>query len=472
MGKADKKICREEAGTGNIVGIDKRIPFGEKFSLASLTGVTTFYITMIGTWLLFYYTDIMKINAAYVGGMFVVIRILDAVVTPVFGIYLDRQNTRWGKYKPWVILILMGLAFFGFFTFIPVNFGEVGNIIYVTVTYSIFSLFMSLNQGPGLGLTTATTKVQEDRMNISIWSFAILLIASITVNVGTLPIINALGSGNQAVGFRTFMMIAMIITIIYTLVVMRVSKERFVVTKENTGKMDIKTSLGLFLKNKYAVIAVVYSFTINLSSAIRSGVGIYYYKYYFNDENMMITMGLIQLLPLIIGVALSSIMTKKLGLKKIMLVSVIFSMVTGTLMFFVPPTATGKIMFYILNVIGGTVTGIASPVQGTMTPLAADYGEYKFNMSSGGFIGSLSGFAQTLSTAVAGGFTAITLSAVHYVPNVPQTATALWGIKVLMSIIPAVITLLGLILIKWDMTDDKHKAIINEINQRRSEKSA
>lgn len=451
-----------------VVGIDKKIPFIEKLIFPMTSGLGTFYITMISTWLLFFYTDIMKINIGYVGALFVVVRVLDAVITPAFGAYIDRQNTRWGKYKPWVLIIWVGMAVGGFLVFLPVNFGLLGNTIYATITYTFFSLFLSMNQAPLTAMTAAMSKRQDDRMTMSLISYIWIMFFAIVVTIGSLPLVNILGHGNQGMGFKNFMLIFMILGILLALLIVKTVKERFVISSENKEKLSVKLIVETLVKNKYAVISITYIFGLNLFNYVRQGIGIYYYKYYFNDANMLVVMGAVSMLPTMVGAFLSSPITKKIGLKNNILMMVIITMVTSVLMFFVPATSTGKIAFLVLSVIGAFFMGIAQPAQGVMTPVSIDYGEWKFNTNSGGFFGAISGFTQTLSTAISGGITALILMLIKYVPDAQQTTTSLNGIKFMMSILPAIVFLFGLVIVKWDMTDEKHKEILNELSIRRN----
>ncbi|MDV7715446.1 hypothetical protein GA838_06770 [Oenococcus oeni] len=295
-----------------IVGIDKKIPFKEKLLFSLTPGLGTFYLAMISTWLLFYYTDILKINDAFVGVMFVVVRVADAIITPIFGVYLDRQNTRWGKYKPWMLIIWAGMAVGGFLTFCPVNFGQLGNTIYATVTYIIYSIFISMNQAPTMGMTASMTKRQDDRMTISTQNFIWTVVFTLLVSAASLPLINLLGNGNQGDGFRNFMSIFMIIGIFLILVIVKVIKERFVFSSNENQKLNVKAIWDSLIKNKYAMIAVLINFSINIFNGVRSAIGIYYYKYFFNDTNMMVIVGTLSLVPMLIGVFFSSVITKKL----------------------------------------------------------------------------------------------------------------------------------------------------------------
>lgn len=212
--------------------------------------------------------------------MFVAVRILDACITPVFGVFLDRQNTRWGRYKPWFFIIWLGMAVGGFLAFFPTDFGHLGNMIFATVTYIVFSIFMSVATAPAVGLTSTMTKRQDDRMTISIASYIWIMVFAIVVQIGSLPLIQLLGNGNQADGFRSFMLIAMIFNIIFTMIIFSKVKERFTLKVESEVKFNFKLVVETLVKNKYAVISLVFVLALNLFNAIRSAVGIYYYKYF------------------------------------------------------------------------------------------------------------------------------------------------------------------------------------------------
>lgn len=92
-------LSTEKVTNVNAVGgdLDRKLKFGEKFSATVLDGTATFHLQVVQLFLLFFYTDIMKISPAYVAGMFLGTRILDAVLTPVFGIFIDKVTTPWGS---------------------------------------------------------------------------------------------------------------------------------------------------------------------------------------------------------------------------------------------------------------------------------------------------------------------------------------------------------------------------------------
>ena len=451
-----------------IIGIDKKIPLTEKLVFSVTPGITAFYMLMVSVWLLFFYTDILKISAAYVGAMFFTVSILTISLSPLFGVYLDRQKTRWGKYKPWILIVFIGLAIGGFLMFLSVNLGPVGNTIYATITYAGFYIFMSISAAPAMGMMASITKRQDDRMTIAVGNSVSGILFAVLASAATLPLINLLGNGNQSAGFSRYMLIAMVIIIIMAISIVKTSKERFVLD-ENRNQLSIKTVFITVLKNKYALISIIYLFAIQVSSATKQAISIYYYKYYFNDANMIVLVGALMILPIIIGVLISRVITQRLGLRKTILSMLVISSVFSILLYFIPPTESGKILFIVLSMTGSLSAGIALPAQGTMFPCAVDFGEWKFKANTGGFLGSISGVLQAASAAIAGGIVALILNFVNYVPEVKQTAVSLIGMKFAVSVLPAALLLfLGLVIIGWDMNEKKHMGIIHEVRMRKS----
>jgi Na+/melibiose symporter and related transporters len=290
-------------------------------------------------------------------------------------------------------------------------------------------------------------------MSIAFWGFIWTLIFSVVAQIGSQPIVNALGNGNKSIGFRNFMFAAMILFGLIYMIIIKVSKERFTLQVEKQESLNIKTIFSSIMGSKYILIELAYLFAINLTISVRASIGIYYYKYYFNDENMLVAIGAIALVPTLIGSIICPVIAKKFGLRSNVVTAIIVNVVASVAMFFVPATASGKSIFIVLNVIAALFIGMAQPAQGTMIPTAIDFGEWKYNTNNGAFYGSVGGFLQTLPTAISGGIVAFVLAASHYVPDVEQSASALNGIKIAMSILPALFFLIGLVMLKWDLTE-------------------
>lgn len=230
---------------------DKKLKFSEKLAatLNSTTGV--FHSQVIQVFLLFYYTDIMKISAAYVAGLFLVARIVDAFLAPIFGIFIDKVTTPWGKYKPWYILTGALIGIFGWLTFTNFNLGPTGNVVYATITYFIYSALKSMEQAPANALVPAITKSINERMSINQISYFFMMIAILTAQMGIQPLYKRVGGGDPALGFSIIMGAVAVIGILIAVFQQYTVKERYiaqVITDEN--KPSLKEMFVTVITNK------------------------------------------------------------------------------------------------------------------------------------------------------------------------------------------------------------------------------
>lgn len=446
---------------------DRRLNVLEKLALSTGGMFGTFYYMMVQMFLLFFYTDILKVDPMYIAGLFLVARIIDAFITPAFGIFVDKVTTPWGKYKPWIFITSTITAVFGFLTFTDFNLGATEKTVFVTITYFIFSIGASIAAAPTAAIGPVMTKRIDDRISIGVYGYVLVMIGAMTVSVGGLPIVNILGGGNQAKGFSLFMGIAGLIFMLVTIFQMFLLKERYLNTNENKTKTSFKTLANSVIKNKTAVVFLIYVFGVNVSGGLRAAITIHYFKYYFHNEGLMVTLGIVGLVPTFIGAMLSPVFTKKLGIKNNLLINGFISIITLALTIFIPANESGVTAFIVLSVVGSLFSGLSQPAQGTMMPAAIDYAEWKMGINANGFMGSLQGFVQTFATALSGALAAAALSFIGYVPGVEQSDGTIFGLKVLMSIVPAIVTILTLVVWKFDLTEEKQKVIAHDLAERR-----
>ena len=451
----------------DAVGIDRPIPFTEKLMFSSTNGIGTFYLLMSSMFLMFFYTDVMKLSVAYVSTLFVVVRVLDALAAPLFGAYIDRSHsTRWGRYKPWFILTILATILLGLLTFSPVGTGSSIGIFYATCTYVAFSLCLSLGGGPGMGLAAAISKRQDDRMQIAMMGFVWVMVFSSLVAIAGWPLINLLGRGDQGQGFMRYALACTCINLLLIGLIAGIVKERFLLSEQQSVR-SWREMIPFVVGNKYALITLIYILVINLTSGIKTAVTIYYLRYYFKDTAMLSMINALSLLATLIGVLLSSWLTRRIGLRHNLLLMLVINFMTSVLTFFLPATRYGLVGLIFLSLVANIFLGLAQPAQGIMMPMAIDYGEWRFKANTGALLGAAASFTQTLATALSGGIVGGTLMLSGYIPDVPQTSTALLGIKALMSVIPAAVLILGVTMLWWDLTDDRHQQLVQEMRSRR-----
>ncbi|RRJ64603.1 H+-glucitol symporter [Paenibacillus oralis] len=448
---------------------DRKLKFSEKLAVVINGCFGTFHLQVVQLFILFFYTDIMKINSAYVAGLFLITRIVDAFLTPAFGILIDRTTTPWGKYKPWLIAGGLLTGIFGWFTYTNFNLGPTGNLIYATVTYFLYSLVFNLGSAPNTAMIPAVTKRIDDRASIGQIAFFLSIIGALAAQIGVQPLYKVLGQGNDAAGFSWIMGMIAVISLVIAFYQQRTIKERYIVQAPAKGKGPaLKEMLVAVFTNKTAVIVYLYVFAMHLANGIRSGASIYYFKYYFHNDNLLTITGLVAILPTMLGVGLSTVVSKKLKIKKLLIISSIVNIVSMFMVMFIPSSATGVNLYIVFLVLLSFFTGLATPAQGTMLPAAMDYTEWKTKMNINAFMGSLQGFLTTFATALSGSITAGVLAVVGYVGGAAeQSSTSLFGLKLLVGVVPAVIFLLTLGVAFFDLTEEKQKQITKELAERR-----
>lgn len=454
---------------------DRKLKFSEKVATVINGTMGTFHSQVIQMFLLFFYTDIMKISAAFVAPLFLIARVTDAFLAPAFGMFIDKRTTRFGKYKPWAIGIGALTGVFGWLTFTAVNLSTTGKLVYVTITYFLYSTLKTIEIAPQAALVPAVVKKVEDRISMNQIGYFLMMIAVTFAQIGVQPLYKKLGGDNAAKGFSVLMGIVAVIGVLVAVFQWFTLKERYIVKqdKQNKNELTVKEMLITVFTNKTAVITYIYIFAINLSNGIKSSTTIYYFKYYFHNEGLMVISGIIGMFPILFGVALSKVVTKRIGVKMNLVIGSIASVISLAAVIFVPSNKIGVIVFMTISAIASFISGISTPASGTLLPAAMDYTEWKSGKNINAFMGSFQGFLQTFATAVSGALVAGALSVFGYVGGAAQQSSlAVFGFKMLMSILPAIVMALTLAVVKLDLTEENLAKINKELAERRKKIAA
>lgn len=443
-----------------------KIKFREKLSYGMGALGKDFYSGLFGTYLMIYLTDVFGIGAAAVGTLMLVARMWDAINDPIMGMLVDRTNTRWGKFRPYLFIIplIMGCAMIGLFT-VP-NLGYTGKIIWAYFFYILAGMCFTAYDVPIMSMAPAISNVPHERTSLLTFSRFFTYIGAMTVAIITIPAVTSLGGGNQAKGYQFYIIILVVIAIISSWITFFNTKERNVIQGKKNSFKDYK---NLLKGNKPMLIIIIAVILSAVASNINGNVSLYFFTYVLGRPDLVpLFMGLAGLV--IFALPFVPTITKKFGKLKITKAVIIYQIFLGVISLFVYLTIGPKIG-YILFVSITTTICSALPLVTTISMLAdtIDYGEYKTGIRSEGLIFSMNSFALKIGMAVATGFVGYTLAIVKYVPNVEQSQLALTGIICLMTIVPAVFnTIFYLVLRKYNLTEEKINQISKELEERRA----
>ena len=240
---------------------DQKLSIKEKVGYGLGDTASNIYFQMFVNFLLFFYTDVFGIPAAAAGTMLMVSRITDAFTDPTMGIIADRTNTKWGKYRPYLIWISVPLAILGVLTFITPDMSVSGKIIYAYFTYILIMVAYTAINIPYSALMGVISPSTEERTSVSTFRFVLAFAGAFIVQGLTLPLVEFFGGGNQAVGFPFAMGLFGVLATIMFYITFITTKERVAVPAHQ--KTNLKDDLKDLLKNRpWMILLIMGVFTL------------------------------------------------------------------------------------------------------------------------------------------------------------------------------------------------------------------
>lgn len=426
---------------------------------------------LVGTYLMMYLTDYRSVDPAFVGILFMIARIWDAFNDPFMGMIVDNTRTRFGKFRPW---ILAGTVLNAAVLVLLFSGNEIGGTSYLvrcSVLYILWGMTYTVMDIPYWSMVPALTDDENERNQISAIPRIFASLAWLIINSAGLYLVTVLGRGNDLRGFSRLAIITAAVFIVSSAVTCAFCRERiFSVKKEKTGFRSIGTVL---FKNDQVKMILGIALFFNIAYQLSNGFALYYFKYIAERTYAAEGNGL--LYPVYAGVAgfaqmgamaAFPITAKKLGRK-----------FTVTLASFLP--VFGFALLWLFGHIAPTsvyAVGIASAVincgVGLMLVLitvilsdTVDYGEYRLGTRNESVIFSMQTFVVKFAGAFSGFVSGIGLSLIGFVPNVRQSAATETGMRIIMFLIPAVLSALCFVIYKKANTltpqfmDEIHRTI-------------
>lgn len=329
----------------------------------------------VSAFLLFYFTDVVGIGAAIAGTLLLVGRLLDGTLDLIVGTLIDRTNTRWGKARPWVLFAtpVLVVSFIMLFN-VPEGLSQTGKEIYAFVFYflclGIGFVCSNLAYHTLLSVITSSSKM---RVSLTVLRTFFAIFTTLVVNVATIPIITSLGGGQSA--WSSLTLTYGIIAAVTFIVMFLGTKERVKSTlpPEESSNLPLRIKVGHLVRNPYFFLAFGFFLLTYLLSGTQ-GVGVYFAKDVLGDPNLYSLLGLVGILPILIGIWFMAPIIGRVGKRRAMLVGIVISIVGICISLIDPSNIT-------LYLVGALLRGIGTiPSSAAMFALVADvvdYGEWK-----------------------------------------------------------------------------------------------
>lgn len=474
--------------------ISEKLSITEKigYSLGDLAANLVFQ-TLI-TYLAYFYTDIYGLEASDATAVMWFVGLIAAFgFNPIVGAIADRTNSRWGKFRPWILWTAVPLGIISVLAFSTPDFRYQGKVIYAVVTYTLLLLLYASSNLPYSALSGVITGNMKERNSISSYRFVAVMFAQFFVQVFMLPIIIYAGEGDKAVGIEIVMTWLAIIGTVMLLITFITTRERVVPTEEQ--KSTVVEDLKDLIYNRPWVIMLFLTTLTFVSLALKGGSYVYYFENYidsnrltdfispilnslsdvginfFGNDPVSAGFGLFNaggIIFMIIGIGLSKPLADKYGKRNIFGVFLLISTVFIILFNFFKTTDIELI--FMSQILHGFFYGITIPLLWAMIADVADYSEWKNNRRATAIIFSAMMVGLKLGLTIGSSLITIILDFYGYLANseMGQTLEAINGIKLLVSIYPAIPFLIGAgLLFFYEINKEMETQIELELMQRR-----
>ena len=443
----------------------QKLPIKEKIGYAVGDTASCLYFQTFSMFLMFFYTDTFGISAAAVGTMLLVTRIWDTFNDPLMGMIADRTNTRFGKFRPWILWMIMPYAITGILTFVTPDLSLAGKLIYAYITYTLVTMAYTAINIPYGALLGVMTSNSDERTKLSSFRFFGAFTGNLIVQGTLILLVEKLGRGNDQLGYPLAIGVFAIVASGLWFFTFSSTKERIQVPKDQ--KTSIKQDLHDLIRNRPWLILGLMGILTLIWVSIRNAAMMYYFTYYVGDKLKAAPFMVIGTLMTLAGVAATPYISKFFKGKKKTYIILSIANAVATGLFFLAGPKDFSIM-YASHIIGSFIGGPLMPLTWSMYADTADYAEWKFGRRATGLIFSAATFSQKMGWTVGGGVAGWVLAGFHYMANVEQTAFSLLGIKLMMSILPAVVSLLVCVAAAFYNLNEKHMETIEaELEQRR-----
>jgi Na+/melibiose symporter-like transporter len=481
----------------------QKLSVGEKIGYGMGDGAANLIFQVMMILQMNFYTDSFGITAKAAGWLLLVARVWDGIFDPVMGLIADRTNTKYGKFRPWILWTAVPFGILAFLCFYTPELTGNGKLLYAYVTYIAFMTIYSMNNLPYSALSGVATADMGERTALSSYRQTCAMLAGVVVQGLALPLVAFFGKTpegtvNSALGYKWTIGIFSVVGIFLFLITFFSTKER--IKPDPKQKTSVKQDFADLVKNGpwWALFALTLLIFITL--AMRGGDIVYLFKYYFDTKAQFAVvkssglMAVLQsigvlsaepteaevyswafsifsvsgLIATILGIWVSKWFAVRMGKRNAFILGLATITILWVPFYFLPPPAVWAAI--IIQLFAQFGYGITAPLLWAMMGDVADYSEWKTGRRATAIVFAAVVFGLKAGIGVGGAIGGLILDHYNYVPNVAQSEQSLQGIRLLASIYPAIPFAIGVILLLFYKINKKVEyQMQNELIERRKQ---
>lgn len=427
------------------------------------------------SYILYYYQDILGVNAIAMGIILMAARVFDAFNDPIMGVIVAKTRTRFGKFRPWLMIGTLTNAVILYLMFAaPPALDGAGLVAYAAVTYVLWGVTYTMMDIPFWSMIPAFTQGGKEREGLSTLARSCAGVGSAIVTIITVKCVVWLGQGNELLGFKWFALTIAVLFVVFITITCVSIKEKSTV---NVDSPSVGQMFKALIQNDQAMTVVITIVLINCSLYITSNLLIYFFKYDFGGEKWYDSYtlfntfgGAIQILSMMVFFPL---MRKMMSALKVFYVSFVMAIVGYGALFVL--TLTNMSNIYLLFIPGFfifTAFGMLTVLTTVFLANTVDYGELKNHRRDESVIFSMQTFVVKLASGVAALAASICLTVCNLSNDTSNTAAAvqaadssLLGLRMTMAGIPIIGLLIAVCIFrrKFILTEEKVQEITEQI---------
>jgi len=468
----------------------EKLRLREKISYGFGDFASCLYWKAISDYLSIFYTDIFGLTALAASAMLGVSRTFDALFDVVIGMIADRTNSRWGKFRPYILYTCVPMAVIGVLTFTVPDFTARGKLIWAYATFNALMLIYTTINIPYTAMLGVITPNPAERPALSSIKFVGAFAGGMLVSATLLPMTKVggwLGATTPQQGWRVAFIIIGVAAVISFLIVFFNTKER--VQPPPAQKTSVGRDLGDLMTNGPWWVLLATTITFIFFCSLRGNAEVYYFKYYVGPQ----TLSLPSFLPAkiagtqtwsweslvaifktsnqalsLVGAMLVPFIVRRMGSKPTFVLLFVVAIASTAAFFVLKPDQVGLIL--AINALGSISGGPLSALVAAMYADTADYAEWKTGRRATGLIFSASIFAQKFGWGWGGSLFLFMMSLVGFVANQAQTPESINGLLKLMSIYPAICGVLAILIlvVLYPLNEAKMSQIAADLKSRRA----
>lgn len=426
---------------------------------------------LVSGFILYYYNDILGISGTFTGVMMMAARVFDAFNDPLMGVVVEKTNTPFGKFRPWIVTgtLTNALILYGMFA-MPASVTGTAMLVYASVAYVLWGVTYTLMDIPFWSMIPAITSSGKERENLSVIGRTCAAVGYAVPTVLTMLLVVRLGSGERE-GFAIFAAAVAVVFVVAELVCVALVREK---PAERQKTATVREMFSALIHNDQAMVVVVGIVVFNASLYLTTQLAVYFFKYDIGNSDLFSLFGTVGGVGQILSMVSLPLLRRRWGCKQI-LAGALGVTIAGYLALFalsmagvraVAPLAATAFVIYI-------GFGLATVLTTVFLADTVDYGEYKTGSRNESVVFSMQTFVVKLASAVSVLIAGIGIDLIGLDDTAAvQSESTLLGLRLLMVGLPVLGLVFSILYFmkKYRLTEAETARISEALRQREGSK--